>query len=309
MAIRQSNFQQMICFLALTLVAILGGCGGGTTKKVRPLSEQMNDARALTNPADRSLALLKVADGYLAAADDLGARNCLMLASEAADEISLKRAAAQRANIYIQIAAGWHQAGQTQNCEDSYKDASKAIRKISDPVDKTDALTQLGTFKITIDKKSSAAKDFKTALVESDKIEDPMERVRLVGAVAQGYTKLEQPNDAKQIMASALKLGEAEKDPAKKARLLALIGKQQIDFLGDNQAGMETLEKARQVAGSIENNPNKQANALIVIAATYKDLHKKHMARSLLNEAEKLCRGRSECKPAMKRIAKLRDQM
>lgn len=309
MAIRQSNSQQMICFLTLTLMAILGGCGGGTTKKVRPLSEQMNDARALTNPANRSLALLKVADGYLAASDDLGARNCLMLASEAADKISLKRAAAQRANIYIQIAAGWHRAGQIQNCENGYKDASKAIRKISDPVDKTDALTQLGTLKITIDEKSSAAKEFKKAITESNKIEDPMERVRLVGAVAQGYTKLEQPNDAKQIMASALKLGEAEKDPAKKARLLALIGRQQIDFLGDNQAGMETIAKARQVADAIKNNPNKQANVLIAIAATYKDLHQKEMARSLLNEAEKLCRGRSECKPAMKRIAKLRDQM
>ena len=54
---------------------------------------------------------------------------------------------------------------------------------------------------------------------------------------------------------------------------------------------METIEKARQVAGSIENNPNKQANVLIAIAATYKDLHKKDMARSLLNEAEKIVSG------------------
>ena len=306
---RQNLFQNTACLLTLLLMIAIGGCGGSSGKKVRPLSEQMQEARDLKDPAERSLALLKVANSYLAAADDLGASNCLMLATESADEIPIRRSAAKRASVYIQIAAGYYQCGQLQDCKDSYKDADKAIRKIDDAVDKTDAYTQLGKLKITIDEPKDAAKDFKKALDEAKDISDLMERVRLLGLVAQGYVDLENKDEANQIMTSTMGLAESQKDPAKKARLLVLIGAQQVQLLDDTQAGIATIEKARQVASSIENNPNQQANVLIDAAATYKDLKNKNEARSLLNEAETLCRGRSECKPAMKRIAKLRDQM
>ena len=309
MVMRQNIFQNMACLLILLLMVAIGGCGGSSGKKVRPLSEQMQDARDLPDPAERSLALLKVAGGYLAAADDLGASNCLMLATESADEISLRRAATKRASVYIQIADGWHQSGQLEKCKDCYKDADKAIRKIDDPIDKTDAYTKLGKLKITINEPKGAAKDFKKALDESKAISDLIERVRLLGLVVQGYIDLEKQDEANQIMTSAKGLAESEKDPAKKARLLVLIGAQQVQLLDDTQAGIATIEQARQVASGIENNPNQQANILIDAAATYKDLKKKNEARSLLNEAEALCRGRSECKPAMKRIDKLRDQM
>ncbi len=306
---RQNISQNIACLLALLLMIAIGGCGGTSGKKARPLSEQMQDARDLNDPEERSLALLKVANGYLAAADDLGASNCLMLATDSADEISLKRAPAKRASVYIQIAAGFYECGQSQDCRDCYKDAAKAIRKIDDAVDKTGAYTRLGKLKITINEPKSAAKDFKTAIDEAKGMSDPMERVRLLGLVAQGYVDLGNKDEADQIMTSTMGLSESEKDPAKKARLLVLIGTQQIQLLDDTQAGIATIEQAKQVASGIENNPNQQANVLIDAAATYLDLKKKKVARSLLNEAEALCRGRSECKPAMKRIAKLRDQM
>lgn len=191
MVMRQNIFQNMACLLILLLMVAIGGCSGSSGKKVRPLSEQMQDARDLPDPAERSLALLKVADGYLAAADDLGASNCLMLATESADEISLRRAATKRASVYIQIADGWHQSGQLQKCKDCYKDADKAIRKIDDPIDKTDAYTKLGKLKITINEPKGAAKDFKKALDESKAISDLIERVRLLGLVVQGYIDLE----------------------------------------------------------------------------------------------------------------------
>ena len=145
---RQNISQNIACLLALLLMIAIGGCGGTSGKKARPLSEQMQDARDLNDPEERSLALLKVANGYLAAADDLGASNCLMLATDSADEISLKRAPAKRASVYIQIAAGFYECGQSQDCRDCYKDAAKAIRKIDDAVDKTGAYTRLGKLKI-----------------------------------------------------------------------------------------------------------------------------------------------------------------
>lgn len=309
MVMRQNIFQNIAGLLVLLFMIAPGGCGGTKEKKARPLSEQMQDARDLNDPAERSLALLKVASGYLKAADDLGASNCLMLATESADDISVRRAATKRALVYIQIADGWQQSGQLQKCEDCYKDAGKAIRKIEDPIDKTDAYTRLGKLKIAIDEPQDAAKDFKKAIDESNAISDLMERVRLLGLVVEGYVDLKNPDEANQIMASIKGLAESEKDPAIKARLLVLIGAQQVQLLHDTQAGIATIEQARRVASGIENNPNQQANVLIDAAATYKDLKKKKEARSLLNEAEALCRGRSECKPAMKRIDKLRDEM
>jgi tetratricopeptide (TPR) repeat protein len=306
----QKNPRQLILLWSIVQIIAVAGCGGGEGGgKTRSLSNQFDDARKIVDPAERSESLLKVANGYLAAADSLGARNSLMLASEAADEISIKKKPAERAFTYIQLSAGWFQARQLEECEDCYKDAAKAIRKIELPVDKVDALIQLGLLKIQVDKKSDAKKHFKQALEETDTISDPLEQVRLLGMLAAGYTKLGDREAAKQTMGSAMRLAQAETNAGKKARLLARIGLEQVRVLEDKNVGLATIEQSRKLAGSIKNNPNRRANILIDIAETYKTLKDYTKARELLNEAETLCRGRSECKPAINRIAKLRRQM
>lgn len=307
----QKNPRQLILLWSIVPIIAVAGCGGSgkSGSKPRSLSDQLDRARKIEDPAERSESLLKVANGYLAAADSLGARNSLMLASDAADEISIKKKPAERAALYIQLSAGWFEARQLEESEDCAKDAAKAIRKIVRPVDKVDALIQLGLLNIQLDEKSDAKKDFKQAAEEAETVSDSLERIRLLGMLAAGYTKLGDRDTAKQIMASAMQLAEAETNAGNKARFLARIGMEQVRVLGDKNEGLATIDQARKVANSLKENPNRRANVLIDIAGTYKTLKDYAKARELLNEAEALCRGRSECKPAMNRIAKMRRQM
>ncbi len=142
-----------------------------------------------------------------------------------------------------------------------------------------------------------------------ENIEDPVERVRLLGKIARFYVKIGKDQDAKTTIQSALKLAEAEKDAGKKAKLLIQIAEEQMGVLKDRASGMATLDEAQQLADTLTNNPNRQANLMIDIAQVFNATGQKTKARELLDAAEKICRGRSECKPAMKRIGKIREQM
>ena len=298
--------------LILTILLVnLVGCGGGKPKKKQLTpSAQLAQAKKIAAPDERSQALTEVSLRYLKAADNGGARSTLLLATQSADEIK-KRDASKRAATYILLAKAWYQVqgSNKDKCKDAYRDAEKAIERIKNPVEKTEALLNLAELKNDIGKKSSAKKHLDAGTEGVESIEDPVERVRLLGKLARFYVKIGKNQDAASTIGVALKLADDEEDAGKKATLLIQIAGEQMGSLDDRTQGMETLATAQKLSDTLEKNPNRQANLMIDISQVYLDSGQKSKAREILDAAEKICRGRSECKPAMKRIEKTRDKM
>ena len=299
----------LFCFL--TLLLLVAGCGGEKPqKKQLSPAAQLARAKKISAPAERSQALTEAALRYLNAADGGGAQSALLLATQAAEEIK-KREAVKRASTYTLLAKAWYQAEGTNDdhCKDAYRDAERSVQRIDNPIEKTEALLNLAELKNDIDKKSSAKKHLDAGTKGVADIEDPVERVRLLGKLARFYVKIGKDQDAKTTIQSALKLADSEKDAGRKAKLLIQVAEEQIGALKDRASGMATLDAAQQLADTLANNPNRQANLMIDIAQVFNATGQKTKARELLDAAEKICRGRSECKPALKRIEKKRDQM
>ncbi len=300
-----------LSFYCLFLPLFLLGCGDdkATKKQVSPAAE-LAKAKKIQDPIERSQALTTVSMRYFKSADNGGARSALLRATQWAEEIK-KRDAVKRAATYILLARAWHtvQGNSDDECKDAYRDAEKSVQRIKNPVEKTETLLNLAELKNDIDKKSAAKKHLDAGTKGVEEIEDPVERVRLLGKLARFYVKIGKDQDAKTTIESAEKLAEQEEDTGKKAKLLIQIAGEQMGALKDRASGMTTLSEAQKLTDTLEGNPNRQANLMIDIAQVYNETGQKPKARELLNAAEKICRGRSECKPAMKRIEKIREQM
>ncbi len=299
------------CVWLLLLPLICAGCGGEKAKK-KQLSPaaQLAQAEKLADPAERSKALTAAALSYLKAADSGGARSALLQSNKAAEEIK-KREPTQRAAAYILLSAAWYQAEGTNrdHCKDAYRDAEKAVRDIDSPVEKTEALLDLAALKDDIDRKADAKKHLAAGTEGIDAIDDPVERVRLLGKIARFYVKVGDDSAAKQTIQSAQQWAEKDQDKATQAKLLVLIAREKIEVLKDSAGGETDLEAAQKIAAGLSSKPNQQANLLIDVAQVFVDTGKKSQARKLLDEAEKIGRGKSECKPAMNRIEKTRGQL
>lgn len=295
--------------LILPLVCI--GCGDEKPKK-KQLSPtaQLAQAEKISDPVERSKALTDASFSYLKAADSGGARSALLLANKATEEIK-KREATQRAAAYIVLSAAWYQTEGTNRdyCKKAYREAEKAVRNIKNPVEKTEALLDLAALKVDIDRKSDAKKHLAAGSAGIDAIDDPVERVRLLGKIARFYVKVGDDSAAKTTIQSAQKLAETDQDKATQAKLLVLIAQEQIEVLKDRTGGEANLEKAQKMADALANKPNQQANLLIDVAQVLLDTGQTSKARKLLDAAEKIARGRSECKPAMNRISKIRGRI
>ena len=298
-------------FWLLVLSLVLTGCGSETKVRKQPSpAAQLGQAKKISDPEERSPALTKVALRYLESGDNRGARSALLQANDAAEEIK-RRNATKRAAAYTLLAAAWYQVEGTNDdqCKDAYRDAEKSARKIGDPVEKTEAFLNLAELKTDIDKKSDVTKHLRTGTEGIEAIDDPVERVRLLGKIARFYVKIGKPSDANATIQAAVKLAETDQDSGTQAKLFVQIAQEQIAVLKDRESGMANLDRAKQLADTLSSNPNRKANLLIDIARVFIATGEKPQARELLDTAEKLCRGRSECKPAMNRIGKIRDQM
>lgn len=298
-------------FWLLILPLICAGCGGEKAKK-KQLSPaaQMAQSEKIADPAERSKALTAAALSYLKAADSTGARSALLQSNRAAEEIK-KREPTQRVAAYILLSAAWYQVEGTNrdNCKDAYRAAERAVRDIDSPVEKTEALLDLAALKDDIDRKADAKKHLAAGTEGIDGIDDPVERVRLLGKITRFYVKVGDDSAAKQTIQSAQQWAEKDQNKATQAKLLVLIAREKMEVLKDSAGGETDLETAQKIAAELSSKPNQQANLLIDVAQVFVDTGKKTQARKLLDEAEKIARGKSECKPAMNRIEKTREQL
>ena len=135
-------------FLSLLLLAVGVGCscnGGGDDggNGAGSLSERLDAAQEIQDPAERGEVLIEIADEYIAADASLGAKNSLDMAKDAADEINSKKQTAKRAKAYITLADRWRQISEMDECEDAYEEAEDAIKKIEDAAEKSNLLIDL----------------------------------------------------------------------------------------------------------------------------------------------------------------------
>ena len=282
----------------------VGGIGGMS------LSDRLDAAQSIQDPVERCNKFLEIADWCIDGGDlGVGAKNSLNMANKAADDISAKKNADERAAAYIALAHRWRRFGDLGECEDAYEEAEDAVKKIEDPADKTNRMIDIARLKIKLEENDDAVKDLKAAEAELERISGAQERVGLLAWIAYAHVEMKDKDEAKRVMGVAIHLAETEEKASEKSRLYALIGKEQIQSLDENETGMATIKQALEVAHTIEDNPNLLANILIDIAETYKTLEVYDKARSLLREAEELCQGRSECKPALRRIEDLRKEI
>ncbi|MDH3718356.1 MAG: hypothetical protein OES79_09575 [Planctomycetota bacterium] len=298
-----------ICGFLLVGAVFVSGCGSDGGGGERSLNDQLQEARAVEDPAQRTDALIEVAKKYVKAADTMGARDCLRDGTKAAEEISVEEQAAERAQAYINLAEGWLAAGDKRSCEDAYEAAEDALDHVDDATTKTERLIDLALLKIKVDDKSDAARDLKSAEERTAEIADSFVRVEMLGWVAYGHNQMDDKDEAGRVMNSAKTLAESQEAPGDKARLLSLVGREQISSLGDQEAGLATLAAAADIARSIQDNAYLQASVLVGVAHDYLKADQKDKTRELLNEAQEICEGRSECKPVMGKIEEVRGKL
>ncbi|NIL95890.1 MAG: hypothetical protein GTO53_01410 [Planctomycetales bacterium] len=298
-----------ICGFLFVGTILIGGCssdrGGGRLS----LSEQRDEAQAIQDPAQRSEALVNVAKKYVTAADLSGALDCLRKGTEAAQDIPLEQEAAERVRAYMNLAAAWYQAGDQEYCEKAYEEAKDSLEEVDDPAQKTELLIDLALLKIEIEETSDAAEDLESAQEQSEEISDIYVRIEMLSWVAYGHKKLDDQEEARAVMDLAKDLAKEEEAPGDQARLLAVVGREQISSLADEAAGLETLEEAATIARSIEDNAYLQGSVLVDIAENYLKVGQKENTRQLLNEADEISQGKSECKPVLENIEKVRSQL
>jgi hypothetical protein len=300
----------IICGFLLVGTVFVSGCGsdGGGGGK-RSLNEQLQDAQGIQDPAERTQALVDVAKRYVEAADAMGARDCLRDGAKAAAEIPVEEQAVERAKAHINLAKGWQAAGDKRSCEDAYEEAEDALDNVEDALTGTELLIDLALLKIGVEEQSDAARDLKSAEERSAEIADSFVRVEMLGWVAYGHKQIDDKDEAARVMNSAKALAESQESVGDKARLLSMVGREQISSLDDQETGLATLAAAAEIARGIQDNAYLQASVLVDVAHDYLKAKQAEKTRELLNEAQEVCEGKSECKPVLGKIEEVRGKL
>ncbi|NIP84461.1 MAG: hypothetical protein GTO03_02450, partial [Planctomycetales bacterium] len=249
-----------ICGCLVLVTVATSGCGSQEGGGQRSLSQQLEDARGIDDPVERTNALIRVANNYVKAADTLGARESLQHAAKAAGEIDAEIQGEDRVRAHIKLAEACRTAGDRSACEDAYEAAEDGLDDLENATAKTELLIDLALLKVKLKENDDAASDLKSAEKAAPDIEDSFLRVELLAWVAYGYKQLDQADEAARVMNEAKSQAEDEAEDGNKARLLSLVGREQISSLEDQQAGLETLEQAAGIARSISDNAFVQAS-------------------------------------------------
>lgn len=308
--------QHLILILAIAITAGCSGCSGdkkggksGGKRGPKPVTgDEIAKAEKIENSVDRCKKLVSLAKRCVETDDTLGAKTCLKSANKAARKISIKLNPNERADAFVQVSKYLYKNRELEKYRDAIKEAVKAIDKIEQPAVKSKVLYDLARARIDADEKEKAVKDLVAAEAETEKVADGQERVRLLARyICYAYfVKLDDKAEAKRVIDVALKVANEAPTPDEQARMLAIVAGRQYKTMKDTEAAQATMDEALKLARSI-GGVNLKANVLIDIAEVYRGAGwDRSQVNKLLNEAEEMCRGKSECEPALRRIEDMR---
>jgi hypothetical protein len=279
-----SRYYFGVVILAALLFSV-AGCGGGSTKKGKSLTQQYQEALKIADAGMRAKALAALAEKQQKAGDLLAVGTSLSTAREAASTI---RDPVSRANTLNQVAATYARLDQpTDDVKSLLRESAKAIGEIPDADAKIPALSDLAAYTGQYLKNpDAAAAHLKSAEEAAGQIMLAKSKVQNLAKIAGAYHRLEQPAEADRVIAEAAEFSRSQAEPRDQADCLAEIAAAQF-LIGKAAEGQAALADAQKAAAAIAANDS-HAYALLGIAQKANAAKQKTEARKLLDEAKDL---------------------
>ncbi len=199
-------------FLALSFLA---GCGGGGSATPDIATERKN-AMKMSDPVARSRKLVAVADKQRKVGDVLGAKETLVAATDAAEQIT---EAGSQAGSYVQIAGSILRGGDLGAGKDMLKKVEKIAAEIPDAGVKASIYADLaGVYREQSPDKASYW--LKQARETAAQVANPEQKGIALARIGEATIRAELTDDAKQIVAELAELARSLEDLRKRSDAL-----------------------------------------------------------------------------------------
>ena len=271
-----------LCLLAMVCLPF-AGCGGGSSKGAKSISEQLVQARKQSTPDRQAVFLLRVASKQNAEGDTAGATTT---AKEAFQLLSGMDDANATAARLVSTAGFLAAIGDKATARKALSLVDERAAGIADPVRQVSVLADAGAIygnKTTGLSDSAAATSLLTRARDAALAVEERYRAEALAAVALGYTKGNVASEAASMVEQLLETARSNDNPRAKAEGLAAAAnvKAQIDQADEAKT---LLEEAATVAREIERTESR-AYALLAVGEATAESGDKTAARSVLDEA------------------------
>lgn len=269
--------------LLLTACLLASGCGGGSSKGPKSISDQLVQARKQSTPDRQAVALLRVASKQNAEGDTAGATKT---AKEALDLLSGMDDANATAARLVSTAGFLAAIGDKATARKALVVAEERVAAISDPVRRVSVLADAGAIygnKNTGLADSAGATNLLTRARDAALAVEERYRAEALAAVALGYTKGNVASEAASMVEQLLETARGNDNPRAKAEGLAAAANVKAQ-IGEADEAKTLLEEAATAAREVERTESR-AYALLAVGEATAESGDKTTARSVLDEA------------------------
>ena len=274
-----------LLLLGLTLAMLLGstlGCGGGSPKGGKSLTQQYQDALKIADAGQRARKLAALAKSHKAAGDVIGVGTTLAAAKEAALAV---KDPGSKSSALINVAEAAASLDQSpDDIKSLLREAGKALETVKDPDARVPLLADLAAATGKhLKNQTAAAAHLKTAEESAAEITGSVTKVMALTKVAVAYGKLDSSADADRVLARATEFAQGLADERQKCDCLAEIAVA--------QANMQHTEESRALFTSAEEaaakimDPENQGYAFLNLARKATAAKNKSRAGTLLEQA------------------------
>ncbi len=259
------------------------GCGSGSSKGPKSISDQLAQARTQSTPDRQALALLRVASKQNADGDTTGATKT---AKEAFDVLASMDDANATAARLVSTAGFLAAIGDKSTARKALGVAEERAAGVSDPVRQVSVLADAGAIygnKETGLADSAKATSLLTQARDKALTVDQRYRAEALAAVALGYTKGNVAEEAASMVEQLLETARGNDNPRAKAEGLAAAANVKAQ-IGEADEATALLEEAASVAREIERTESR-AYALLAVGEATAESGDASAAKSVLDEA------------------------
>jgi len=271
--------------LGLAFAILIGstlGCGGGSSKGGKSLSQQYQDALKIADAGQRARKLATLAKSHKAAGDVIGMGTTLSAAKEAALTVKDPGSKSSALIVVAEAAAGLEQS--QDDIKSLLREAGKAIEAVADPDVRVPLLADLAAATGKhLKNQTAAAAHLKRAEEAAAQIPGNVTKVTALTKIAVAYGKLASSADAERVLAGATEFAGGLADERQKCDCLAEIALAQANMQHADES--KALFTSAEEAAARIMDPENQGYAFLNLARKAVAAKNKSRAGTLLDQA------------------------